>query len=394
MRSLIVQLARLGDVIQTLPAIAALNARDSSETLDVLCAASLTGVVSLFPGIRRVLPWDGDRWRQWAGGWRKTSMSILPTVESYLQEYGPALYGAAYNLNQHPRSILAAHLLARKVVGPGHSGPVAQGLPRWAAYLREVARDRRPNSVHLADAFCGMCGVTPPGFAPRVAPPAAALPHDLACIGEENHRWIAVIVGAGDVARCLPPQVWAQWIGGLLNSDQDCRVVLIGTAGERSRALAIQDGLSPLLLGRLWDATGRTDLCQLASLLARCRWATGADTGSLHLAAAVGIKTLGFYFARARVHETGPYGEGHWVWQASSHSPTTWPVAESLSLILESSEAPVSSVTDGWQLWRGHMDEWGASFTRPGQADSSKAERVRVWNECMSDSEKDAAVLR
>jgi ADP-heptose:LPS heptosyltransferase len=392
MSSLIVQLARLGDVIQTLPAIAALNARDPCETLDVLCAAPLIDIVSLFSGVRRVHPWDADRWRQWAGGWRETSMSMLPTLETYLQEYGPALYDTAYNLNQHPRSILAAHLLARKVVGPGHSGPVAPALPSWAAYLREVAKDRRPNPVHLADAFCGMCGVRPPGFAPRVKPPDVTFAPDLACIGEDGLRWIAVIVGAGDVARCLPPHVWAQWISGLLNSDPDCRVVLIGTAGEKSRALAIQEGLSPLLLGRLWDATGRTDVRQLASLLARCGWATGADTGSLHLATAVGIKTLGFYFARARVHETGPYGEGHWVWQASSPSPTVWPVAESLSLILDSSDAPVSSVTEGWQLWKGQVDEWGASFTRPGRADSSKEERARVWNECMSDSERGTAV--
>ena len=67
-----------------------------------------------------------------------------------------------------------------------------------------------------------------------------------------------------------------------------------------------------MIAGRLWDATGRTTLSQLATTLKRCDWAVGADTGPLHLAAAVGTSAMGFYFSRARVHETGPYGQGHW----------------------------------------------------------------------------------
>lgn len=392
MGSLIIQLARLGDLVQTLPAIMALKARNPGEALDLLCAAPLAGIVSLFPGIEHVLAWEGDRWQQWATSWPEAPTSILATAQSYVNGLTPTSFGTAYNLNQHPRAILTAHLLARKVIGPGHTGPLTQDLPPWAAYLRQVARERRPNHVHLADAFCGMCGVTPPGIPPRLSAPPSALPYDLACVGDEGHLWIAVIVGAGDVARCLPHSIWTKWITSLLNSHSETRVVLIGSAGERRRAQAIQDGLSPLLLGRLWDATGRTDLLQLAALLARCEWVTGSDTGSLHLAAAVGTRALGFYFARARVHETGPYGEDHWVWQAQCHSPETWPIEESLALILQSTESPRTTEINEWQLWRGHVDEWGMSFARPGHTTSSMAERAHVWKACMADQGREKAL--
>lgn len=392
MRSLLIQLARLGDLLQTLPAMTALKRQAPGEALDLLCPAPLTPIVSLFPGIDRALAWEPDRWGQWASGWRETPASIMAAARAYLDGLTPRSYDKAYNLNQHPRAMLAAHLLAEKVVGPGQTGPLTEQLTPWGAYLRQVARDGRPNHVHLADAFCGMCGVTPPGMAPTLCPPQIDLPRDLASVGEENQLWIAVIVGAGDVARCLPPAVWAQWITALLHSHADSRIVLVGSAGERERARAIQEGLSPLLLGRIWDATGRTDLLELTALLARCQWAIGSDTGSLHLAAAVGTRALGLYFARAGVHETGPYGDGHWVWQAPCHSPEHWPIEHSVALVLRASDAAPACEQSGWQLWRGQVDAWGMSFTRPGQSDSSIAERVQVWKECMADHEAETAL--
>ena len=77
---------------------------------------------------------------------------------------------------------------------------------------------------------------------------------------------------------------------------------------------------------------GARPLPQLATLLKRCHWAVGADTGPLHLATAVGTQAMGFYFSRARVHETGPYGQGHWVWQADRALPETWPIRASVNI--------------------------------------------------------------
>jgi ADP-heptose:LPS heptosyltransferase len=389
MAAIIVQLARLGDLIQTLPAIAALSARRAGETLDLLCAAPLADIVTLFPGITRVVRWEADRWRGWAKGWTGTPVSAMSAAQAYLDNLIGPSYDTAYNLNQHARAVLAAHLSARKVIGPGHCGPLADELPPWGAYLRRVARERLPNHVHLADAFCGMCGVTPPGFIPTLSPSGGPLPDDLQAVGDRRYLWVAVIVGAGDVDRCVPPAIWARWITGLLDADSTGRIVLVGSAGERARAQAIQERLSPLLLGRLWDATGKTDLLQLARLLSRCQWTTGSDTGSLHLAAAVGSRALGLYFARARVHETGPYGDGHYVWQAATYAPEAWPINESLGLLLQPSRSPRTAGSDGWELWTGHVDQWGMSFSRPGQPDASITARQQVWHSCLAASERE-----
>ncbi len=169
----------------------------------------------------------------------------------------------------------------------------------------------------------------------------------------------------------------------MLAHESPYAVVLVGTERDQTTSLAIQDGLSPMIAGRLWDATGRTTLPQLATVLNRCHWAVGADTGPLHLATVVGTSAMGFYFSRARVHETGPYGQGHWVWQADHALPETWPIQASVKIIREPATAAQQEPVAGWSLWQSHHDEWGAIFRPVGGKDPQDDPRAAVWHQLM-----------
>ncbi|MDQ6734619.1 MAG: hypothetical protein M3Z35_11000 [Nitrospirota bacterium] len=386
-RALIVQLARLGDVMQSLPAISALGAQLGTMSLDLLCPSPFASIGSCIPAIDRVLAWEVERWRVWADRWSSAHDATLAEIETYLCNVMPSSYGMAFNLNQHSRSILAARLLGHRVIGPGDVGALTGELPPWADYLRGVARDRERNRIHLADVFCGLCGVMPPGMAPQLRIPETVLPADLASIGDGEGPWIAVAVGAGDAARCIPLLVWREWITAVLQGSPTAQVVLIGSAGEQELSSGIQDGLSPLFLGRVWDATGRTSVIETANVLSRCQWVVGSDTGPLHLGTAVGSRAMGFYFARARVHETGPYGKGHWVWQANPSVQEeagqgiavqhirTWPIAASARLILDGR----CDVAEGWTLWESHVDRWGAYYLEAGMVRRPDGTREEVW---------------
>jgi hypothetical protein len=61
---------------------------------------------------------------------------------------------------------------------------------------------------------------------------------------------------------------------------------------------------------------GQTSLAQLAALLQRCRLLVTNDTGTMHLACAVGTQVVGLFMGPALFHQTGPYGVGHVVLQA------------------------------------------------------------------------------
>ena len=387
-RALVVQLARLGDLVQSLPAITALRTRLQSAPVDLLCAAPLASIGSCIVGIDRVLPWEVERWRQWAARWSGTGQATLTEVETYLKMVMPMPYTTAFNLNQHSRATLAAHLFGEQVVGPGERGPLAIELPPWGDYLRGVARHREQNRVHLADMFCGLCGVMPTGMAPRLEIPATELPGDMATVGNGGGPWIAVVVGAGAPERCIPPLLWRDWIRAFLDASPAGQIVLVGSGADRERAGAIQDGLSSLALGRVWDATGRTTLVQTAALLARCQWVVGSDTGPLHLGTAVGARAMGLYFAHARVHETGPYGQAHWTWQVATGDPHSafstqhsalkadrWPLTESVELIVDGRPQGC----DGWTLWQSHLDQWGAYYVEEGATKDGGEAREDVW---------------
>jgi heptosyltransferase-1 len=377
-RALMVQLARLGDLLQSVPAIASLTDRSPETMLDLLCPAPLATIGRLLPGIHDVLPWDGADWA------RRAAQAAPAVREAHLEEaarclasLAPYRYERAYVLNQHPRALLAAALLAQETIGPRVEGPLDERLTPWAAYIRDVAGRRRSNRVHLADAFCGLCGVSPPGVAPRLAVPLVDLPRDIEQFTQVSGLRLAVVVGAGDPARVVPPSIWAQWITALARICPEWAVVLVGTAGECEAAWWIHDRLSPVVASRVWDATGRTTLGQLAYVLGQCHWVVGADTGPLHLGTAVGARAMGFYLARARVHETGPYGSSHWVWQAEPSRPVpSWPVDKSVELVVIGSCA---SVPAGWSLWRSQHDAWGVFFTEAGAPAEPDPIRAEVW---------------
>lgn len=380
--ALMIQLARLGDLVQSLPAITSLSARYPDRSLDLLCPAPLADLARLFPDVGQVLEWNGAQWHAWAESFvGEFQPSWLREVERHLAGLTTEPYAMAYVLNHHPRAILAGTLLATEVQGPHLHGPLDEELSPWATYLRHVAQARGSNRIHLSDTFCGLCGVTPPPVPPVMQLPSIDLPGDLAEIGISDGQWIAVVVGAGDADRSIPVTVWIEWISTVLAGESPYAVVLVGTERDQAAALAIQDGLSPMIAGRLWDATGRTTLRQLATLLKRCHWAVGADTGPLHLATAVGTQALGFYFSRARVHETGPYGQGHWAWQADRALPKTWPIRSSVALLREPASTWQQEPVAGWSLWQSHHDEWGAIFRPVGEEHVQDDQRAAVWHQ-------------
>ncbi|MFO0775927.1 MAG: glycosyltransferase family 9 protein [Nitrospiraceae bacterium] len=386
-RALLIQLARLGDLVQSLPAYIGVQQRHPQAQVDLVCAEPLAPLARCFPAVGHVIPWDGAEWNRWAAAWSADRIDVMREAREQLTALFPDRYDVAYNLNQHSRAIALAHLCARQVEGPGQDGAVSEQRPAWAEYVREVARTRGANRVHLADAFCGLCGVRPPAAPPRLSVPHVALPGELSAVGNGDGPWVAIAVGAGDAERVSPYTVWREWISRFLSATPTGQVVLIGAGTECVSARAIQEQLSSLEQGRVWDATGKLSIVELAVCLARCQWVIGGDTGPLHLGAAVGVRAVGWYLARARVHETGPYGKGHMVWQI--HQPTPagatslpheWPIQESIDWI-------VNGMTPHdlaeWTVWRSHVDEWGACFVEAEQGmDSIRAavrQRAEIW---------------
>ncbi len=394
-RTLLLQLARLGDLIQSLPVIHSLRAHFPERQLDLFCAAPLISLGRCFPGIDRVYPWEGERWHSLATEPGRDTKGLVEAAKHYIEGCAFDSYPLAYNLNNHPRSILAAHLFSDRVIGSGDLGPLSSSRPPWVEYLNRIARERGDNRIHLADAFCGICGVKPPFAMPILAPPVLELSADIAqIINDSSLLKIGIVLGAGDTDRRVPVATWKGLIETCAEHLPNCVCVLIGGSGEREIGMAIENQLSATNLSRILNCVGRTTLPELANVLHRCQWVVGSDTGPLHLGVACGARAIGWYFSRARVHETGPYGVGHYVWQyrgnvqsdrtrgASEKDcpqiPGSWPVEETLQLIQNHLRGESQSE---WELWNSHRDEWGVFYTNEKTSENLVEQREQVWKE-------------
>lgn len=106
---------------------------------------------------------------------------------------------------------------------------------------------------------------------------------------DDDRRWVALCPSFGHSALKQWPTEHFISLARMLDARGDVRLLLTGAPADRALASPIAEALG----GRLLDLTGCTTLPQLAAMLARCTAFVGADTGSMHIASAVGTPTIG-----------------------------------------------------------------------------------------------------
>lgn len=82
------------------------------------------------------------------------------------------------------------------------------------------------------------------------------------------------------------------------------RVAVLAAAHERAQAVPVVEAIPP---ERRVDLVGRTDLLTAAAVLKRCALFVGNDTGLMHMAAAVGVPTVGLFGPSPAIHYA-PWG--------------------------------------------------------------------------------------
>ncbi|HEY2352530.1 MAG TPA: lipopolysaccharide heptosyltransferase II [Candidatus Acidoferrum sp.] len=104
---------------------------------------------------------------------------------------------------------------------------------------------------------------------------------------------LRVAIGAGAAygsAKCWLPSRFAE-TANQLQSQWDADVILFGAAGEADVSLAITAEMSRTPI----DLTGKTAIADLPALLSQCHVFVGNDSGAMHVAAAVGLPTVGIF---------------------------------------------------------------------------------------------------
>ncbi|MGH7233254.1 MAG: glycosyltransferase family 9 protein [Nitrospiraceae bacterium] len=318
-QALIINITRMGDLVQTGPLIARLHEEWRDAAVDLVVDRSFALMASLLPGVRQVFAFDFQGLIDQTRTMAKDVVALSRELSAWVSPLRTVRYDRVVNLTFNKRSaLLAAYLDAPDIRGATATADGACVIRNpWLSYFTDLHHYRRFNRFNLVDLYAlGGSGV------------GAHQPLTLT-VTQDALDWadgflhskgmtamrIAVQVGASD-----PMKAWRPEYVGRAMAEISRRIpavfVLIGTKGE---APAVRQAVASYRAAGgthpLCDAVDHTNLSQLAALLARCRLLLSNDTGPMHIAVAAGTPVLDLSVGHVDYNETGPYGAGHWAVQ-------------------------------------------------------------------------------
>lgn len=313
---LVVRLGAMGDVLHALPAVAMLR-RTLPETQigwvverrwrELLCApgVELAGARGAGRPLVDTLHLVDTR------GWRKKPLQpeTRNEFQSAIRGLREQAYGAALDFQGAIKSAVVARLSGTKLV-LGFSHP----REHLARFLYASLADGRAEHVIDQNVELVQCWLEEIGFAraiPALSPGTALLPRDEASEKRIDSTLRSLRLANLPVAILNPGAGWGakQWstarYGELSRAlaERGLRSVVNYGPGEEALAretVAVSDGSAVEL---------STSLSELIALARRAQLFVGGDTGPMHLAAMLGVKTVAL-FGPTNPARNGPYWAG------------------------------------------------------------------------------------
>lgn len=307
MRILVQNLTRLGDLLQSQPALAGLAAQ--GHTLAVACLENFAGAARLLPEATAVFPLPGaGLLAGLAGDWRVSLGLFTEFTDRVRREFSPE---AVVNLT----SAVSARLLARRFCGDAVTGFTLDALgyrletSPWAVFLEASSSNRGLSPFNIVDLFRKTAGVGQGRDRFALARPG----REEMAVAEARLReavpgaagYVGFQLGASAAARQWPVAAFAR-LGDALWERHGLAAVLLGAPGETGLATAYRQAATAPAV----DLVGRTSLPELAAALCAVRLLVTNDTGTLHLAAGLDLPSVALFFATAQPFDTGPYRPG------------------------------------------------------------------------------------
>lgn len=310
MNVLLVNLARMGDLVQMTPVMQGLKACCDAR-VSLLVTRNLEEFATLLEGVDEVLAFEEEtlvpsvvnpghdlvdaarNWRQWVERLRGRSFDLVVN----LTHHGFAT---------HLCSMLEAGII-RGRQRTANGSVVIHGA--WLRMFFTALHNRRLNPLNLVDLY--RLGTNPrlPAFPVKLTPNSSTREE----VGELLHGMHEAVValhpGANHPNRRWPAERFGELAVRL--AAEGFAVVVLGGPTEVDLAdevVASSNGVAVSL-------AGRTSIVELPALLERVALLVTNDTGPLHVAAAVGTPTVSVFLAMARPEDTAPYAAGHLVFE-------------------------------------------------------------------------------
>ncbi len=308
MNTLVINLTRFGDMLQSQPVFAELSAM--GQVTGLVCLENFAGAAGLMRHVDRVFPLPGaELLRAVDTDWKKALVRFRDFAEDAKARFSPDRV-----INLTPS--VAARVLARRLSDGEMSGFCldAEGFRRdaspWAAFLEISSANRGLSPFNIVDLFRRAAGL---GRLPAVFDLAGVSPEELAAAKGRldaaavpgTRGFVGFQLGASEDGRRWPVAYFAR-LGEAVWRGRGLVPVLLGAGGESGLARRyLSLSRAPAV-----DLVGSTSLPGLAAVVSQVRVLVTNDTGTMHLAAGLGTPVLAFFLATAQPFDTGPYRPG------------------------------------------------------------------------------------
>ena len=331
-RIALVKLSSLGDVVHALPVAATLRAARPGAWLAWIVERREAAVLREHPALDEVIVVDTRRWR------RARSPKDLAAAARDIGAARRQLRTTPFDVAIDLQGLIKSGLLAAATGAPRRIGfhgkwrrePVSRVFTN-----QQVVPDGDRHVVEQYLALLRPLGITTPRLEfhlPSVPSAESRLEEWLSTAGlKPRQRLVVLNPGAGRADKRWPVARFAE-LAARLGHDAGAHVVVAWGPGEESAARAIVDGARAA--GPRALLAPATDLHELIALLRRASVMVAADTGPLHIAAALGTPCVGLYGPTAAARN-GPYGAGHAALSAPGGAMDALATAPVLAAVVE-----------------------------------------------------------
>lgn len=284
----------IGDVVMTLPAVAAIRKTWPSARISIIAKPWVSEIYRLSPDVDEVIVFQepgrhtGVRGRlRLAGELRKNTFDCAVLLQNAIE----------------------AAVIARLAGIPLRAGYNSDG--RGLLLTHSVRRTRAVRQVHQIDYYLEMVralGCVPAGRSLQLRPG-----NDYDGVAEKLFDQYAIgsgrtLIGLAPGAAYGPAKKWfperfAAVVDRLID-ETGAQAILFGSGGDKESTAAVARNAHH----RLIDIAGKTDLKEAIALISRCALFLSNDSGLMHVAGALGIPTVAIFGSTNPV-TTSPLGE-------------------------------------------------------------------------------------
>ncbi len=316
---LLVNITRLGDMLQATPTIAGLKAENPDCHITVLVEKQFADVCHVIPNIDEVLGLDLGLVCRSLDREGDGIVDAYEYVDEMVQRLRAESFDYCLNMSSSAYTALLLNLVGIGRNGGWTSDELGYRVieSEWAQLFATSVfhQNRQYNSLNLVDVFRCSADVEkhPQKLLINVTPESLSHCESLlSSAGFSNTGpLIAVQAGASQAKRQWSPSRFIALIK-ILAEQHNARVVLTGSPKEAAIVDPIVAGCrSPNVV----SLVGKTTVPQLAAMLKLADILVTGDTGPMHMAVAVGTPVVSMFLASAYGFETGPYSADNIVLQ-------------------------------------------------------------------------------